>query len=241
MEIADSLNVDQYEYKQYVVSTYVQEYGKLPKITEFDSNADYICFTDDEEIYGNRSRTYPWKIFYVGKILNALEFPKLDNRIKQFFQINPHLFFKNYKISIWFDSDKIDDLKPLVSEYVKLINSKDFLLTLSSSKFDCSYKQLIDEFRNENVIKTIYDAIIQLYRWYRYPQNNGLIDTTILIRKHNDERSILAMNKIWNYIFKYKLKETYFFNLVLWYFKFNYSSISNKLFYSKYTKLKGTK
>jgi GT2 family glycosyltransferase len=241
MEIADSLNVNQYEYKQYVVYTYVPEDGELPKITEFDNNADYICFTDDEEVYGNRSRTYPWKIFYVGKISNALEFQKLNNCIKHFFQINPHLFFKNYRMSIWFDSDKINDIKQLVQEYTELINSKDFLLTLSSSKCDCSYKAIISEFKDEHIVKPIYDAILQLYRWYRYPQNNGFIDPTILIRKHNDERSILAMNKIWTYIFKYKLKETYFFNLVLWYFKFSYSSISNKLFYSKYTKLKGTK
>ena len=56
-------------------------------------HAELCACLDDEEVYGNRSRTYPWKIFYVGKISNALEFPKLNNCIKHFFQINPHLFF----------------------------------------------------------------------------------------------------------------------------------------------------
>ena len=241
MEIVDELNTDQYNHKSYVIYTYVPEYGSLPNIKEFDSNTEYVCFTTDERVYGNRAKTHPWKIYEVSKFVDALEFPKIDEKIKQFFQINPHLFFKNYGISIWIDSAKIDDIHEKTEEYVKLIDPKNFLLTLNSTKYDCSYFEAIDQFDNKKILNDGYESIIQLYRWFRYPQNNGLIDPSILIRKHNDERSILAMNKIWNYISKYKLSETLFINLVLWYYKYDYSFIPNKLFFGKYAKLKEIK
>lgn len=241
MEISNSLNTDDANHKQYVIYTYVPEYEELPKIKEFDNNTDYVCFTNDERIYGNRGQTYPWKIYDVRKIISALEFPNLDEKIKQFFKINPHLFFKNYNISIWIDSKYINNIKGETQEYVRLIDPNNFMLTLESSKFDCSYKELISLWKKELITNESYDNIVQLYRWFRYPQNNGFADTNIIIRKHNDERCILSMNKIWNYIFKYKLSENLFFNLVLWLYKYDYSYIPNKLFYSKYIDMKVTK
>lgn len=241
MEIKNELNTDDYNHKTYVIYTYVPEFGTLPKITEFDPNTEYICFTTDERIYGNRTKTHPWKIYEVSKFVEALEFSRLDIKVKQFFQINPHLFFKNYNISVWIDSDKIENIHTNTEEYVRLIDPNNFMLTLNSTKYDCPYYEAIDNFDTGKILKDDYNAVIQLYRWFRYPQNNGLIDPSILIRKHNDERSIAVMNKIWNYIFKYKLPENLFFNLVLWYFKYNYSIIPNKLFFSKYAKLKEVK
>ena len=142
---------------------------------------------------------------------------------------------------VYCDFKYINNIKGETQEYVRLIDPNNFILTLESSKFDCSYKELISLWKKELITNESYDNIVQLYRWFRYPQNNGFADTNIIIRKHNDERCILSMNKIWNYIFKYKLSENLFFNFVLWFYKYDYSYIPNKLFYSKYIDMKVTK
>lgn len=237
MELKHNFNLENIEKKNYVVYTFVQEYGELPKISEFDINTEYVCFTTDERIYGNKGKTYPWKIFDVTKIIEALEFPKLDRKVKQFFQINPHLFFNNFNISIYIDSNKIYDLSSNTQEYVRLIDPNHFMLTLNSCDNDCAYREAISQFNNDLISKEMYESIIQLYGWYRYPKNNGMVEPTIIIRKHNDNRCKEAMNKIWNFIMKYKLSETFFINLSLWYFKYSYSYIPANLFYKKYVKL----
>ena len=237
MELKYNFNKNVPVQKNYVIYTFVQEYGELPKIKNFDNDVEYVCFTTDERVYGNRTKTYPWKIFKVNEIVEALEFPKLDKKIKQFFQINPHLFFKNYNISVYIDSDVVYDIEPSTQEYIRLMDSKHFMLALNSCENDCSYRELIKQYKAGLMNKETFEEILQLFSWYRYPKNNGLIEPTIIIRKHNDERTKLVMNKWWNFIFKYKVSEKLLFNLAIWYFKYAYSYIPANLFYKKYVKL----
>lgn len=237
MELKYNFNKNVPVQKNYVIYTFVQEYGELPKIKNFDNDAEYVCFTTDERVYGNRTKTYPWKIFKVNEIVEALEFPKLDKKIKQFFQINPHLFFKNYNVSVYIDSNIVYDIEPSTQEYIRLMDPKHFILALNSCENDCSYRELIKQYKAGLMNKETFEEILQLFSWYRYPKNNGLIEPTIIIRKHNDERTKLVMNKWWNFIFKYKVSEKLLFNLAIWYFKYAYSYIPANLFYKKYVKL----
>ena len=70
-----------------------------------------------------------------------------------------------------------------------------------------------------------FDNIVQLFKWYHYPKDNGMVDTSLLIRKHNDEKCIAAMNKIWNLVGRFTNHDELFFNLAMWILKCNYMTV----------------
>jgi uncharacterized membrane-anchored protein YhcB (DUF1043 family) len=237
MEIKNQLNTSSFK-KNYVIYTFVHEYGELPKIESFDPDADYVCFTTSERIAGNENLAHPWKIFNVNTIIDALEYSRFDKKIEQLFKINPHLFFSNYNISIYIDANKIYDIHSNTKDYTRLIDPKHFLLALNSCEEDCVYREIIKSYKNNQIKSDSYNNLISLYRdKYRFPQHAGLIEDSILIRKHNDPRCKETMNKIWNFALTYNVQEKFFMNLSLWYFKYAYSSIPATLFYKKYVKL----
>lgn len=243
IEILNSLNNVKINKKRSVIYTYVRENEKLPKITNFDTNVDYVCFTNNKNLYENKLDLKPWIILNAENFINVLQLQEnilnnIDLNVKLFFKYHPHLFFKNYDNSVWFNSSIINNIKGETKEYIKLINPKNFILTLNSSKYNCSYMKLVELWKTNNINDDTYEKVSALYRWFRFPLNNGFADTNILIRKHNDERSILCMNKIWNNILKYQTNEELFFNLTLWCYKYDYSYINNKLFYKKYIDMK---
>ena len=149
-----------------------------------------------------------------------------------FFKYHPHYFFKNYNMSIWFDAKDILEMPTNLTEIIELKNKDHGLLTLESTTFNCAYKELIYNFKNRIISENVYNEILNVYRKFRYPQNNGLIDTSFMVFKHNNEEIKLILNQIWEFIKKYNSNDKLFVNLCFWLYKNSYSAIYNSLFFN---------
>lgn len=234
IELKYSLNSSNYK-KPYIIYTCVFNDEKVPKFKNYDTtNFEYICFTNKNDIFGSSVINPPWKFIHTSKFDNILNlnYQTQLNKIKGFFKFHPHFFFKNYNMSIWINPIDLLELPSDLINIIRLTNKDHICLSLESTTFDCAYKELIYNFKNEIISQTMFNNILNLYRSFRYPQNNGLVDSSFIGFKHNEESCKQVLNKIWYFIKNYSSNDKFFVNLCFWLYKQSYSSIYNSLFFN---------
>ncbi len=236
-EFINSVN-DAYTDKRrnYVIYTFVRTGESLPKIPDMNPENGYVCFTNDANLYAKRGLNFPWKMFKVDDLADFLQLQTQSIKLKEFIKLHPHLFFKNFNTSIWIDS-QYDCIKD-PTEIIKKIKPATFVLGLDDAYIDCAYKELIHTKKHAYMTATEFNAVLQIMKWCKYPQHNGMIDSSILVRKHNDERCQQVMNKVWNFVNNTYANDRLFLNLVLWLNKYSYSYIPANIIKTAYLKVK---
>lgn len=122
-----------------------------------------------------------------------------DNvKVARFIKLHPHLFFPDYEYSIWIDAN-IQAIRDLTH----LLDGLDDITPIASFPHpyrNCIYDEAsvcIEQIKdNREVIK----SQIAKYRSMSFPENNGLWETCILPRRHNEQRCIGLMTAWWNEI-----------------------------------------
>lgn len=181
-------------------------YDDLNEILNKEDNIDYICFTDDKTL---TSKT--WTIIYI----NDKNLDNLTNVKKQrYIKINPHLFLSDYEISIWIDGNMsiIGDINQLL----KIHNNEYFMTTLKHPYTNCIYieaKKCAD-IKDSSLI--IFKQVFFKYLKEKYPINNGLIESRMIIRNHNNNKCIKLMEDWWKEVNEYSHRDQLSFNYVLW-------------------------
>ena len=234
IDLKYSLNTENLK-KPYVIYTCIFEGEKVPEFKNYDiNNFEYLCFTNSDIIAGMSKIHSPWKFINITKFAKIMGFDYTDNesKMKMFFKYHPHFFFKNYNASIWFNPIDFPEIPSNLIDIIRLKNKDHIMLSLESTSFDCAYKELIYNFKNGILSENVYNEILNVYRKFRYPQNNGLIDTSFMIFKHNDESCKITLNQIWEFIKKYHSNDKLFANLCFWLNKKSYSTIYNSLFFN---------
>lgn len=206
--------------KQYVVYTFVKDGESIPMYKTFENDIEYVCFTTNNAFASNEIKYAPWKIYTIDKFAAYFNVPKNSVEMKEFIKLNPHLFFNNFSLSIWVDP-MYADLKD-VKQLILRMNKDNFVLCGDSAKYDCSYKQIIDMKSQNLMTNEEFENVLQIYKWVKYPAHNGVADTSVMLRKHNDEKCKLAMTKIWNFVQHTYANDQLFFNFVLNSLKYNY-------------------
>ena len=222
--------------KKYAIYTYVREKESLPKFEKFDDSISYICFTSNNDLYAKRGLNFPWQIFKVDAIAEFYKFPKDSYKMKEFIKMNPHLLLKNFGISIWVDSSY--NVKKDLTDLSKRMNPNNFMLTLDDPEFDCLYRKLITVKSSSYMTPEEFNNVLQIYKWCKYPESNGLIDSSILIRKHLDEKCKNVMAKTWNFTQNTYPNDALFLNFVMWLNKYDYSYIPMNLVLNNYVEVK---
>jgi hypothetical protein len=172
---------------------------------------DYVCFTDS-----SIELSSPWRIIQT----------KFD---EDTVKACPHYFFKDYCLSIWVDkkSSVIADL----NDFISLLSEDEYLLCIDDDMHDCIYDKLKSE-RSIELCKFKVKLILE-----KYPMSNGLVDSYVILRRHNEEEC-RAMMQEWLYETSLaKVKEDFTFNYSLWRKHGRYLSIpfeiSNQRFIKK--------
>lgn len=225
-----------------VVYTYLtcEDTQKLNKNFEYhdNSNTDYYCFSERPSFQSSK-----WKSISIEPFLKLKMFNNKLYKFKEFVKLHPHYFFEKYKISMWVDFDKVNMIPMDVNTLTSLLDKDVFTLTLESKDYTCSWKYLIDQFRNKhlinlhnNVLKLITNTddpentVLTSYRFYHFPRELGFMDTSLLIRQHNDEKCIKMMEKIWYNYLNIAPNDMLWFNFIYWLNKENYYSIPFNLY-----------
>ena len=186
--------------------------GKYDKIHPFNlqKGFDFILFTDNSNIKYNETN---WTIIPLPKDLMNQNLSRVKKQ--RYIKLLPHLFFKNYNLSIYIDS----------SFQIKG-DLNDFLVRILSEK----YKIYTFEHPERNKILNETYAVVKYgreklnmsafirerYKKENFPDNNGLIESCLIIRKHNEKEVINQMDKWFGEIEKYSHRDQLSFNYISW-------------------------
>lgn len=200
----DMMNIDFNESKGVIYTAVFGGYEEIFTPKFVNENIDYICFTDDINLKSD---------FWDVRLVTDLE--HLDNTRKaRTIKILPHKYLKEYDFSIWVDAgfEIVFDIEKFLNRY----STSAKLLSVKHTERDCIY----DEARvckdmkldDENIIT----AQMERYRLDGYPQKNGLIESGVLYRKHNDPQIIDVMNDWYYEIINFSKRDQLSFNYVAW-------------------------
>lgn len=181
-------------------------YDNLAQPYVIGQNIDYVCFTDNMNIANGI-----WKLMSIPNELKYLNAIKKQRIIK----ICPHRYLKDYDISIWVDGNiQIkDDLNKFVAQYDL---NENFLYTRIHPSRNCIYDEAEACVKMNKDTNLNIQQQIQKYRADGYPAHIGMVETGILLRKHNDIKCQLLCNDWATELLKYSHRDQLSFNYVCW-------------------------
>lgn len=182
---------------------------KTPKIS--NENIQYICFSDQ------LIKCPPWKIIYIK--------PKFKDgrREARKFKILSHKYLKDFKYSIWLDGsyEILDDL----SKFVKKWLGKNCIAVKKHPVRNCLYDEALFCMKQKLDARKLIVKQINKYFREGYPKNNGLVESSILIRKHTED--VKTFNERWWWEVKnFSRRDQISFNYITYKLNMNYSIIS---------------
>ncbi len=193
---------------------------------------DRICFTDKP------LKSSSWKIVQVEP-----QFAD-SSRSSRLYKINPHLFLKEYDVSIYIDANflVVGNLFQLIEETLSKHSMAAFDHNQTSyDKRDCLYEEhkAIIKMGETHQLKDTPEVMqkqIDHYRMEGYPEHHGLISGGVLLRRHNDSDVIRTMERWWSELCNGSKRDQLSFNYAAWKERFTYTTIpgdirNNQWFY----------
>ena len=207
------------------IVVYTAIFGDYSGLIEqpIQEGVDYICYTD---------QNLKSKIWEVKKIDLPVE--NDNTRSNRYLKILAHKHLQEYDYSVYIDSNVlvIGDIKELVNKYL-------YRYPMACFDHNQNFKDPRDCIYDE------YEAIIKLgekkgkykhdpevmkkqmdfVKQQGYPEHNGLISASTLVRKHNDPTVIQLMEDWWNLVNTQSRRDQLSFNYVAWKNSFTYEII----------------
>lgn len=171
-----------------------------------DSSIDFICFSDQP------FQSDVWKIKPIPKELCRLSAVKQQRVIK----ICPHRYLpKKYKISLWIDGSVqiIGDLMQFIKQYDL---SKNCFYTRIHPKRNCIYDEADACLRLKKDLSGKVQKQIEKYKKENYPAHIGMVETCLLLRKHNEYKCKLIDNYWAAELLQNSHRDQLSFNYVCW-------------------------
>lgn len=177
-------------------------YDKLLLHSYIDDNFDFVCFTDDETLESGLYDIRP-----VPEELKSLSLVKQQRCIK----INPHKYLPEYDISIWLDGNV-----ELLGNPMELIDNEHCIFIPQHPLRNSIYTEGIACINAKKDTPENINRQLNYYFSIGYPNNDGLVQSNIVIRKHNDPKCIKLMEDWWKEVKEYSHRDQLSFNYALW-------------------------
>lgn len=164
---------------------------------------DYICFTDNKKL-----KSKVWNI-------KVIEDSIIDSRkIARNIKINPHLYLPTYEYSIWVDGNILilKDLTPIIEDFFYKEDGN--IATFKHFSRNCIYEEaLVCSILKKDTIENIYKQI-KFCVDNKYPTQNGLAETNVIFRKHQDRDVVKFMELWWDCVDKNSIRDQLSFNII---------------------------
>ena len=168
---------------------------------------DYVLFTDNADLI-KRGKFEHWTI-------KPLVFDKLTNvKNARWHKVNAHKLFPEYDYSLWLDSSIIINNKNPFDLLNDLIKKNTLVAVPNHPLRKCIYDEAEEIKRCKIDFAEIVDKEMDFLHCEKYPKNNGLSETNILLRKHNEMQDTLDL--WWRMIRVYSKRDQLSFNYALW-------------------------
>lgn len=200
------------------VVVYTAIFGKYDALVEQkkNPNVDFICFTD------RNLKSNTWKIV----IVDPLPMGEDYTRNNRFYKILPHIHFPDYEYSIYIDGNMIikTDIDFLINKFLSHQFSMacfDHNQTVLDPR-NCiyqEYKAILELGKKKGKYKdniTVMNNWIDFLKSEKYPEHNGLLFASVLIRKHHDQNLKKVMEDWWYCVKNYSKRDQLSFNYVAW-------------------------
>lgn len=169
-----------------------------------NDGVDYVCFTDNPD----RLQVRAWKLV---PVIRRRADPVREAR---WFKTQPHVLFPGHEISLWVDANFA--ISGDVASLMERELAGHALAAFRHPDRICLYREaeLCALFRLDD--PELIRRQTERYRLLGYPENNGLIMASILLRRHNDPFVASCMNQWWAEIDRFSRRDQLSFNYVAW-------------------------
>ena len=197
-------DLSKYKNKKAPVVVYSCLIGGYDQIASFPKQIgfDYILYTDQKVLNTN------WTVLPIPKEVN--EMPLTPVKKQRYIKTHPHVFFKNYELSIYIDANYIikGDLEDFL---INTLNPLDKIY-ITHLQFGKTPEKAIQNAIDKKLDNK--DLLKQIKARYPYQMLNkaGIVNAGLIVRKHNDEGCIKLMEKWWEEIEKYSHVDNFSFN-----------------------------
>ena len=169
--------------KKVIYTCITGDYDDLIEPKYVTPDFDYICFTDNDKLTSD-----VWQIRKMPKRIANLSKVKQQRYVK----INAHKVLKEYDLSIWVDGSVTikSDLNTFIDKYV---NNKCSIYVPEHPSRNCIYKEARAVIAMKKDVEENVNPQIDKYKAEEFPSNYGLLQSNIMVRKHNDKKCIKLM------------------------------------------------
>ena len=193
--------------KKVVYTCITGNYDNIIEPSFITEGFDYICFTDNSGL-----TSVNWKIIVINDFPEGLSNVKKQRYVK----VNAHKFVSKYDLSIWVDGNIVikNNLDFFLFHYCN-DDSKSIFIPRHPIR-DCIY---VEGITCEKCGKDTAEHInpqMKRYKEEGFPEKYGLVQTNIMIRKHNSPECIKLMEEWWHEIENGSHRDQLSFNYVLW-------------------------
>ena len=192
--------------KKVVYTCITGDYDRLIDPKFYSDGFDYICFTNN-----NKLNSDIWEIRQLPIETEGLSEVKKQRYVK----VNPHLILSDYNVSIWIDGNVTikGDLNKFVNS--SLIEDCSVYVPQHPSR-NCIYSEskVIVSMRKDK--SEITKPQMERYKNEDFPEKYGLLQSNILLRKHNDSGCIKLMECWFEEIKNGSHRDQLSFNYVSW-------------------------
>ncbi len=160
-----------------VYSCVTGDYDDLKEFSQFaEAGVDYYFFTNNRDLTSDF-----WKVVYLDN--DGLDNIRLARKIK----ILGHPVLKEYDITVWLDGASA--LRRPVTSFVndRCDLNKFSLVGFAHRERDSIYAEALECIKVGKDSKEIIQSQIDGYREEGYPDHDGLIESTVMVRRGNDE------------------------------------------------------
>ena len=184
-------------------------YDNILEPTFVTEGIDYVCFTDDKTL---KSKT--WKFRPIPEELLSFSKVKQQRAVK----ILAHRYLSEYDISIWVDGAVV--VKGDINEYIKSLDLTNYSVFIPEHPArKCIYAEKeacvkIKKIKGDEI--TLAEKQMKRYKDEGFPANYGLVQSNIMVRRHNDPYSMKLMEKWWSELKDYSHRDQLSFNYALW-------------------------
>ena len=167
---------------------------------------DYVCFTDSVYV-----RNGFWDIRPLPKEVEGLSQVKQQRYVK----INAHKVLPEYDLSVWVDG--IVSVKGDINKLLDDVLEDDISIYVPTHPLrKCIYKEAKAVLSLNKDVAEIVNPQMERYKKEGFPNEYGLLQSNILIRKHNEKDCIRLMEAWFDELKENSHRDQLSFNYVLW-------------------------
>lgn len=195
--------------KKVIYTCITGEYDDACAHVYVDDTWDYVMFTDNPYLLSMPQYMH-WGI-------RPLQYNKLTNvKNARWHKINANKLFPEYDISLWIDGNIVIMKPEFFKRINRMIERGTAIAIPPHPERTCIYDEAekIKELKIDN--KNTVNQEMRILHLTRYPRNNGLNETCIMLRRHNDNRIKRLQRKWWRMVDKYSKRDQLSYNWAAW-------------------------